>query len=150
MANPQGTYYAMAHTLTVSDQGDFFQMRNTTGNRIEVLEIRVWQTSDTALAMNAIRIQRGVGGSGGNAVTERSWDAGGKSVAATCFDTCTGDVGTLDLDIHCGWNILQEFVWLPTPEFYLILQPSDHVGLSLLISDSLTMGASMLWQEFGA
>lgn len=150
MANPIGTYYAQATSLAVVDNGDFLQLRNTTGIRIEVLEIVVYQTSDTALAMKALRFHRGTGGAAGTDVTEREWDQGGQAPLGTVFSLPTTDVGTLTLDIHRGWNILQEHVWLPTPAFPLILKPSDHLGISLRDNATLTIGASILWEEYGA
>jgi len=150
MANPIGTYYQQATSLAVVDNGDFLQLRNTTAIRIEVLEIVVYQTSDVTLAMKALRFQRGVGGSGGTALTEREWDVAGQAPAGACFSLPTVDVGTLDLDVHRGWNILQEYVWLPTPAFPLILKPSDHLGISLRDNTTLTIGCGILWQEYGA
>jgi hypothetical protein len=150
MAHPVGVFYTQANGLSVTDTGDFIQLRGAAGVRIEVLEIRVSQTSDTTIAMNTIRLHRGTGGAAGTGLTEREWDIAGAAPAATGFSLPTTDVGTLDLDVHCGWNILQEFVWLPTPEFPLVLAASDHLGVSLLAADTLTMNASILWAEYGA
>ena len=61
----------------------------------------------------------------------------------------TGDVGTVTWDLVCGWNILQEFVWLPTPRFQLFMGASDTLALSLLNTDALTIGCSVIWEEFG-
>lgn len=145
-----GTYQVQANTLSVTDTGDFIQLRNSTGVTCEILEVRVWQTSDTTLAMNAIRMRRGANGAAGTELTERELDVAGAAPVATAFSLPTTDVNSDDLDIHCGWNILQEFVWLPTPEFQIHLAASDHFGVSLLIADTLTIGANIIWRETGA
>ncbi len=144
-----GTFYAQGNNLAVTDTGDFLQLRGAAGVICIVKEIRVWQESDTALAMNTIRIQRGTGGAAGTGLTERENDIAGAAPLATAFSLPTTDVGTLDLDVHCGWNILQEFVWLPTPEFQIHLAASDHIGVSLRVADTLTIGASIWWTEMG-
>lgn len=144
-------YYVQANSLSVSDAGDFLQLRNPGGVICLVKEIRVWQTSDTALAMNAVRFNRGAGGAAGASAppTAREMDIAGASAVATAHSLPTTDVSSLDLDVHVGWNILQEMVWLATPELEIHLAASDHLGISLLTADTLTIGASIFWQEIG-
>jgi len=149
MASPASTGYVQANTLAVTDTGDFIQIRNGSDTRIEVIEVRVWQTSDTALAMNAVRLHRGVSGAAGTGLTEREWDNQSGTLGVTGFSMPTTDVGTLSLDIHSGWNILQEWIWLPTPEMPLILMNNEMLGVSLLIADTLTIGVSITWQTYG-
>ena len=103
--------------------------------------------------MNAIRMRRGTTGTvGGGVVTEEKWDEGGLAVSAVeAVSLPTGDVATITLGYTRGWNILQEFVFLPTPEFPMILRGSaEKLGVSLLNNDTLTLGWGILWQEFGA
>ncbi len=144
------TFVATTSGLSVTDTGDFLQLRNTTAVTCKIKEIRVWQTSDTTLAMNGIQISRGDSGAAGSDVTNHEWDIGGPAAVADAFSLATTDVTTLDLDIRCGWNILQEFVWLPTPEFQIHLAESDHLGVHLVGTDSLTMGWTIIWEEFGS
>lgn len=142
-------YYAKGSAMAVTDTGDFLQLRNGAGVICRIHEIRVWQESDTTLAMNTVRIQRGVGGSAGTGTSEDEMDIVSPASAATAFTLPTTDVGTLDLTIQCGWNILQEFVWLPTPDIQIHLAASDELGLSLRVADTLTIGASIWWEEIG-
>jgi hypothetical protein len=138
-----------AAALAVTDTGDFLQLRGAAGAIVEILEIRVSQTSDTTLAMNAISIQRGTAGSGGAARSEYEYDTAGPTALVTAFSLATVDVGSVDLAVVAGWNILQEFVWLPTPEMQLHLAASDHLGISLLNADTLTVNAQVTWREIG-
>lgn len=152
MANPVGTYSLSVNGLTVTNANNFFQLRNGSTRRIEILEIRVFQTSDTALAMNAIQLERGSGGAGGTAVTEYEEDVSLGSPIAQGFSNATAfsaEVGTLDMVKNIGWNVLQELVWVPPPKYPFILLADDDLGVSLLNSDSLTMGVSITWEEYG-
>ena len=63
----------------------------------------------------------------------------------------SANVGTLDMVKNFGWNVLQEFVWVPQPRYPLILLASDHLAVSLLNAPGVTleMGVSMVWEEYG-
>ena len=54
---PSGQLASVSFTaLSVVDTGDFFQLRSVAAVRIVIQEIRVFQTSDTTLAMNGIKM----------------------------------------------------------------------------------------------
>ncbi len=148
-------YAASDANLAITDTGDMFQLRNGASVVTLIKEIRVFQESDTALAMNALTITRGAGGTSGTALTEHEFDIADAAAGATAFSddsasTAIGvSVGTADWQVFFGWNILQEFVWLPTPETQLWLANSDHLGVALRVSDTLTCGFSIVWEEFG-
>ena len=150
MATPGFIYQTSAHNVSVSDNGDFFQLRNGATSIVKILEFRAWQISDTALAMAAIRLDRGTGGAGGNAMTEYEWDSGGPASSVTTFNLATTDANSAGqtLAYAGGWNILQEFVFLPTPEFQLYLSPGTNLGASLEAADTLEIGFSCVWQEY--
>jgi hypothetical protein len=133
--------------LSVTDDGDFFQLRSVANVLIIIHEIRVYQTSDTTLAMNGIEFNRGTGGAAGNALTENKWNIGNPTVLGTAFSLATTDVGSIDLTMSLGWNILQEFLWLPTPQFRIELAAADHFGISLVNTDTLTIGGNVVWEE---
>jgi len=137
----------------ISAATQFFQLRgDTTGSAAEILEIIVFQTGATALdAMNGIHIERGTGGTTGAAQTEDEWmiDGPAANFAAADVGSAFGvQVGTVDWNYRRGWNFLQEFVWLPTPEVQIWLKESDDLALSLIISDTLTIGYSITWVEY--
>lgn len=152
MANPIGTFSLSVSGLTVTDANNFVQLRNGSTTRAEILEVRVFQTSDNSLMMNAIQLERGTGGTGGDPITEYEEDIRGSAPVLQGFDngsSFTGQVGTLDMVKNIGWNILQEMIWVPTPRYPFILMPSDELGISLLNTDSLTIGCSITWEEYG-
>jgi len=140
-------YQTTATNLSVTDTGDFVQLRNSSTLSVVIHEVRVWQESDTTLAMNTVRLHRGTGGAAGSAMTERELNQGGPAAVVTGFSLPTTDVGTLTGDMQSGWNILQEFLYLPIPEDRIILAASDHFGVSLRVADTLTIGCSVIWEE---
>lgn len=142
------TYQAGTNSIAVTDTGDFFQLRNGTNALVELKSIRVFQTSDTTLAMNAVNIIRGDTGAGGVAMVEHEYgNITGPTAVAAALSLATTDVTNADLSFWGGWNILQEFVWLPTPELQIELVRSDHLGLALAVADTLTIGVNVIWDE---
>ena len=139
-----------ALTLSVTDNGDFLQLRNTTNSLALIHEIRVSQTSTTTLAMNVIRITRGSGGAAGTALTEREYDTAGQTPVVAAFSLPTTDVGSADFIYAGGWNVLQEWVYLPPPEHRIPLKSSQHLSVSLLNSATFTIHCQAVWEEIGA
>ena len=152
---PIGMYHASAAGLAVTDTGDFFQLR-AVGVIAVIHEVRVWQENLVTLELNTIVMGRDStgGGAAGSALTEREFSPSTTAPASTTHSLPTTDVdaGTLTWDLHCGWNILQEFVWLPTPAMRVAVYPDDDFGISLRVapSGSQTTGVSVIWEEFQA
>lgn len=151
MPTLRGKYTVSAEGVSVTDATQFFQLVGGTGACVEILEIRVFQTSDTALAMNALHIERGTGGAGGTARTEDEHSPDGPAAIASASDgSPTTEVTGVDMNIRVGWNILQEAVWLPTPELQLWLKQNDDLAISLATADTLTIGYTITWNEYDA
>ena len=148
-----GTYIARSPGFSVVDTGDMFQMRMPATRKATVLSIRMWQTSVVDLFMNLVRIRRGVGGAGGNAVVEQEYDTESAAPGAVVVDLPTTDVGTIDWEFNDGHNILQPFIWLPTPAEQLIVMPSDHIGVSWGTTNGMpftsSAGFCIIWEEEG-
>lgn len=142
-------YMSSAINLAVTDDGDFLQLRNGASTVVEIHEVRVFQTSDLALNPNGINFRRGVGGAGGATHTEWKYDVSSPDAGIAALDLATTDVGTVDLHLVFGWNLLQEFVWLATPQQRIWLAASDHFGVALSDDDTLTMGWFIHWEEWG-
>lgn len=142
-------FMSSAISLSVTDTGDFLQIRNAANTVVEVHEIRAFQTSDVLIAPNGIEIRRGVGGAGGVAHTEWEYDTTDTNAVVVAVDQATTDVGTVDLELVFGWNALQEFVWLATPQQRIWMAESDHLGVALSNADTLTMGWFIHWEEWG-
>ncbi len=142
------TVQATGLTL-LTDAGDFGLLVGTAGTRALIHEIRVWQTGGTTLVMDVVRISRGSAGAAGSALTEHDMDIGDTAVlVATSLPTT--DVGSIDYQLHVGWNLLQELVWLPTPRQQLVLNDGDDLGIGRVGAVGHTgVGFSVTWEEFG-
>ncbi len=106
----------------------------------------------TSLELNTVQVRRGSsGGTGGSGFTEGAMDGNAPTSVCTAAGLPTGNVGTFDLLLYMGWNILQEFVWLPPPELALTFAAgtSHMVSISLRVAPSaaMTTGVSIFWEE---
>lgn len=143
-------YSVTASGLTLAaDNGDFGLLVGTAGTRAVVHEVRVFQTGVTALAMDVVRLNRGTLGAGGGALTEQRMDPADTTNVLVATSLPTTDV-TSDYQVLVGWNLLQEVVWLPTPEQQLILNDGDDLGIGRIGAVAHTgVGFSITWEEFG-
>ena len=148
-----GTYIARDAGLSVTDTGDVFQLRMPSTRKATILSIRLWQTSITSLFMSNVRIRRGVGGAGGAAVTEQEYDTETAGPGGVVVSLPTTDVGTIDWEFTDGHNILQPFIWLPTPAEQLVVMASDHLGISWGTTNGMpftsSAGFNIIWEEEG-
>ena len=133
---------------TLGDTGDFFSLiGGTTPWRF--IGLRVWQRGSTTLFMDAIRIHRGVAGGITGTPTEHKYGTSGPVATVTASQLPTVDVGTDDLDVGVGWNILQEAVWMPTPKEWIPCQASDDIGIAKEGTTGHTLvGVTAVWEEY--
>lgn len=142
-------FVASAENLTLlGDTGDFFQLVGGT-TPYRVLEIKIWQRGSTTLTMETIRIHRGVGGSGGSALTEYEFGTAGPAATVAAASLPTTDVGTDDLIYRTGWNLLQESVWLPVPRIIIPCKANDDIGIAKETTTAHTgVGVNVVWEEY--
>ena len=148
-----GRKYSIARSgITTVDGGDFFQLRNIAGRSVKILSLYVFQVVGTTLFLPGVRATRGVGGAAGTDRTSSimSLDPTDAAAGMTAFELPTTDVGTVTWEALRGWNILQEFVYLPIPEIQVPMAASDHLGIGTLTTGSLTnVGIMIDWVEIG-
>ncbi len=146
-------FTAQAVNLTLAtDAGDFLLLTGIAGTRAKIHEIRVWQDGTTSLIMDGLRFSRGSGGSGGGSVTEHDRD-GGETAAIVVTSLPTTDVISIDYELHMGWNLLQEALWLPTPDQQLWLNDGDDLGIGRILTSAtahVSVSVSVTWEEFGS
>ncbi len=151
---PIGQYQARDSAYAVTAAGDFFQLRNeSTDRRAEVLEIRFGQTTLTSLEILRYAFNIGTNGGGGSALAERSYLSDHPAAACEALSDNTDfttDVTASTFEYGGVWNVLQEFVWLPTPEIKIILEPGSNLGIALddAPSGSASMTCNVIWREY--
>lgn len=140
---------AQATALTLlADNGDFGALIGTAGTRARIHEIRVWQTGTTTLTLDVLRFTRGSAGAGGGTPTEYDMDTTDTAVL-NALSLPTTDVGTATYQLHMGWNLLQEALWLPTPDQQLVLGDGEDLGIGRVGAVAHTgVGWSVTWEEF--
>ena len=136
---------------TLADNGDFGVLTNGSGVFMFIHEIRIQQRDSPTLAMETIRITRGTaGGTGGTNETTYNYDILNPTAGGVLARLPTVDVSGSDLQLLVGWNLLQEFVWLPTPQMRLHMAISDRIGIGKLGTTSITgFSVQCTWEEFG-
>lgn len=136
--------------VLIADTGDFFQLRGG-GDDVpwKLLELGVFQRGTPNLTMETIRVHRGVGGSGGTALTEYEFATTGPTPTVAAFSLPTGDVASNNLIHFHGWNMLQELLILPTPELQAPFGGNDHLGINQQSGTAHTnVGVRAMWAEF--
>lgn len=156
MNSPRGRQYTVTdENITLVDAGDFFSLSDAAANAARIIEVRVWQRGTTTLTMDTLRFLRTVGGSpaGGTGLSEREWDVSGAVAGRAALSLPTTDIetgGTLDWEYRVGWNLLQEMVWLPTPELQLHLASTAEFAIQTETGTAHTgVGYSVTWIEYG-
>ena len=137
------SYVVGSEGVTVTNGNDFFGLRGGAGVLSIIKEIRVFQTNVTDLEMLAIVIARG------SALTDYPNDTNSPASARTGHSNPGTNMGSIDWNYFTGWNLLQDMIWLPTPQLQLILKPADELSLSLANSPaaSTTIGFTISWDE---
>ena len=115
--------------------------------------MRIWQRGSTTPDINTLVFERGVITSpAGTAVTVRKWDTASPTSTVTPRSLPTADVdkSTADMRIRFQWNILQEVIWLPTPDQKILCGPGVDFGIHVQNSTAYTdTGVTVTWREYG-
>ncbi len=145
-------YEASASGLTLlADTGDIVQMIGG-ANPWLLLEVKVWQTGSTTLAMEDLRLIRvaGSSGAGGSALTEHEYSPSGPAATVAVTSLPTTDMGgTPNLDIGLPFNNLQYAHELLTPELWI----PCAIGTDMAIGNQgaiahTGVGLRVVWAEF--
>jgi len=124
---------------------------------LRVLYFSCGQSSDFGDAQDEllpVRFRRGMTtvGSGGSAPAMNPVDPRYTTAAlATCRanDTTAASAGTIvEMGEEC-FNVRAGYVWLPTPQYQIVIAPSTRGAFNLPVApaDSLTMSGMIIWEE---
>ena len=149
MADTRNTHTASFTGISsAADATDVFALIGGTGAIAHILEIRIWQIALTAVTNEEIIIVRGTGGATGVGVTEYDYWAGDTPILTAVSNPGTDVATGIDLEIRAGWNVLQPFVWLPTPQLQIPMKEDDDLGISFLSTTVYTtLGCQITWEE---
>ena len=140
---------------SVSAVQDLIELQAPDGNSIVVHEVRLSQEDIAVTEFFGLKFHRGTAtGTGGTAGVEVALGGAGEPVADGLVElhNTTQSVETSILYTF-RWNVLTEFLWLPTPEMRPTLVASGAsffiVELETTPSGATNMFGSITWEEFG-
>lgn len=145
-------YSATFEEVAVSVIQDLFEI-NAPANAIVVVHgFEISQSSDTDSEQLNLLIHRGsTSGSGGSTPTARPMELGDPAFEGTVEANNTAQ-STEGVFIHsAAFNVLNGYVWIPTPEIRPVISPSGRLIIELQTApgDELTMSGTVYFEERG-
>jgi hypothetical protein len=145
-------YAAVFEEVAVSAAQDLFEIVAPSDAVVIVHGFVIGQSSDTDSEQLNILVHRGsTSGSGGTSVTPSPLEVGDAAFGGTveANNTSQGTEGTF---IHSDtFNVLNGYVWVPTPECRPVLSPAGRLIIELQTApaDALTMSGTAYFEEVG-
>lgn len=148
-------YTATFEEIAVTTAVDLFEIVAPADSVVIVHGFEISQSSDAGDAASeqlAILVHLGsTSGSGGAAETARPLNLGDAAFGGTVEsnNTTQSTEGTF---LHAAaFNIMNGYVWIPTPEMRFVISPSDRVIIELqtVPADELTLNGVVYFEEIG-
>jgi hypothetical protein len=120
--------------------------------------LRAWcsQSNQTSSVMQRIQINRKSGAATVTSFTPLQFDPGDAASAAVGGTSATGTNASAegtdtDVDVADNFNVLNGWLWVPTPEERIIVPPSGIIGLKFPTApgSSMTVSAGFIFGEEG-
>jgi len=145
-------YSAVFEEVSVSAAQDLFEINAPSDASVVVHGCEISQSSDTDSEMLNILIHRAsASGSGGSSVTASPLEVGDAAFGGTVEANNTSG-GTEGTKIHAAcFNVLNGWLWMPTPECRPVISPSGRLVIELQTApgDALTMSGTVYFEEVG-
>lgn len=145
-------YSAVFEEVAVTAAQDFFQIIAPADSVVIIHGFEISQSSDTESEQLNILVHRGsTNGSGGSTPTARPLEVGDSAFGGTVEVNNTSQ-STEGVHLHtASFNVLNGYLWLPTPELRPVLSPSGQINIELQTAplDPLTMSGTVYFEEIG-
>lgn len=145
-------YTATFEEVAVSAAEDLFEINAPSDGVVVVHGLEISQSSDTdSEQLNLLIHRASTSGSGGSTPTARPLEVGDPAFGGTveANNTSQGTEGTI---LHsAAFNVLNGYVWWPTPECRPVISPSGRLVVELQTTpgDALTMSGTIYFEEIG-
>lgn len=145
-------YAAVFEEVAVSAIQDLFELNAPADAVVKVHSFEVSQSSDVDSEMLALLFHMGsTSGSGGSTPTPTPLELGDAAFGGTveANNTSQSTEGTF---LHAAaFNVLNGYIWMPTPEARIVLSPGDRLIIELQTApgDELTMSGTLVFEEIG-
>lgn len=152
-------YSALFEGVSVSAVQDLFELVAPTDAAVVVHRVEISQDGSETSEQLPIRMVRGEGsvtsGSGGSTPTARPLAKGdaafGGTVEANNTTRMVAGSGALIPLARRAWNVLDRFLFTPTPEERIVISPGDRLTVELPVAPAaaLTMSGEIVFEEIG-
>lgn len=145
-------YSATFEEVSVSAAQDLFEINAPSDAVVVIHGLEISQSSDTDSEQLNLLIHRGsTSGSGGTTPTASPLEVGDPAFGGTveANNTSQSTEGTI---LHsAAFNVLNGYLWIPTPECRPVISPSGRliVELQTAPGDALTMSGVIYLEEIG-
>jgi hypothetical protein len=155
-----GLKYAIPIAATaVTAQVDFWEYTAPADAIAIIHYIEITQSTEVGDAMEeglVVLLKRGsttTGTGGSQAVTPAPLEFGFPAAGgvADTLNTTKATGGTIVTLHSAAWNVRAPFIYLPTPEYRIVLSPSQRftVELGTTPADSITVQGTLIFEEIG-
>lgn len=145
-------YSAVFEEVAVTVVQDLFEIVAPADAVVIVHSFEISQSSDTDSEQLNLLFHRGsTSGSGGSTPTARPLEVGTAAFGGTVEANNTTQ-STEGVHLHtASFNVLNGYIWMPTPEARIVLSPSGRLNIELQTApaDSLTMSGVVVFEEIG-
>lgn len=145
-------YAAVFEQVSVAAIQDLFEIVAPSTASVVIHGCYISQSASETSEQLPILVHRAsTSGSGGSTPTPSPLQVGGAAAESTveANNTTQGTEGTF---IHAeGFNVLNGWMWMPTPECRPVLSPTGRLVIELQVAPSaaLTMNGVLLFEEIG-
>ena len=145
-------YAAVFETVSVSVAQDLFELNAPAGGSVVVHGFEVSQVAgETSEQLNLLVHRGSTSGSGGSTVTPSPLSVGDPAFGGTveANNTTQSTEGTF---LHAaGFNVLNGYLWVPTPECRPVLSPSGRLVVELQTAPAAALSFSgvLYFEELG-
>lgn len=143
--------YAVIHQATVSTAITVLQLTAPSTMNLEILRVWIEQSSSTTSAMTDAELVRKTATiTGGTSITPVKMIPGDPSPTTTALRTATGEGTDGDVLMAESFNILNGWLWIPTPDERPWVAPSGLIALKFTAAPtSATYRYGITFEEHG-
>jgi len=147
-----GRKYSVTLSAAVTASGDLIEIASPSDAITIIHSLEITQSTDTdSEALRGTLSRCTSSGSGGSTATPRPLEVGDPAYGGTVETQNGTPAGTLTLIHTFGWNVLNGYMWLPTPELRPVLSPSGMAvfRIETAPADSVNLEITITFEEVG-
>ena len=144
-------YSVVMDAVAVTAAQDLIRISAPSDAIVVIHEVKVTQENTETSDQVAIQLQRSSTDGTGSAATPEQFESGDPAFGGTAVTNLTVATTLSDLLWREGFNVLNGFHWLPTPETRIVVSPSARfvVRIDDAPAASTTVTAVVLFEEIG-